>query len=266
MGRKKLTEAEKLEKEKEYQHKYYLKKTKEKRAKIKSELEASHSMLNELLKSGKLEITELSEADKDKIKICEICGEVFVPKNKKQKYCSTECKKEAVKQQEKIKMQNPLYVNKCKERRKKYRKSDKYIATRKKYSKTEKFKEALRRYRESEQGKAKIKEISKKAYTKYYAKKRELEAKSICPICKKEFIRNINHRLYCSEECKEIAKAKLLETKKELKREANSTVKVCPICQTKFKSYNKNEKYCSEACKELALKLQARIKYMKKKQ
>lgn len=242
MSRKKLTEEEltkSKEKEKEYQHKYYLEKTIAKRAKKKAEIK-----------------------EKGYIKICPICNKEFKAPNRRTKYCSEECKKEASIRAEKLRKQDPSYLEKWKEWRKEYYKSDKYKAVRKRYNESDKGKNALKKYRETEQGRAKTREIAKRAYAKYYAKKRELEAKVICPICGKEFIKNINHRLYCSDECKAKAHEKLLQAKKE----AESTIKVCPICQTKFKSYNKNEKYCSEACKELALKLQARIKYMKKKQ
>lgn len=237
MGRKKLTEEELKQHEKEYQHKYYLEKTIAKRAKAKA-------------KKKKI------------IKVCPICGKEFKAPNNRTKYCSAECKKEANIRADKLRKQDPSYLEKWKEWRKEYYKSDKYKAVRKRYAESEKGKSAYKRYLETEQGRAKAREVSKRAYAKYYAKKRELEAKAICPICGKEFIKDIDHRLYCSAECKAKAQEKLLQAKKE----ANSTVKVCPICQTKFKSYNKNEKYCSEACKELALKLQARIKYMKKKQ
>ena len=209
MGRKKneLTETELKKREKEYQHQYYLKKTKEKRAKKKAIENKDKAQLQaQLNNSFELSDTDLENGLKEgKIKACAICGVIFVPKNKRQKYCCENCKKEALKRQEKIRKQDPLYVEKMKAWRKEYYKSDKYKAVRDKYHKSEKFKAVLKKYKETEQGKAKNREISKRAYAKYYAKKRQLEAKTICPICKKEFVRDIEHRIYCCEECKKMA-------------------------------------------------------------
>ena len=209
MGRKKneLTETELKKREKEYQHQYYLKKTKEKRAKKKAIENKDKAQLQaQLNNSFELSDTDLENGLKEgKIKACAICGVIFVPKNKRQKYCCENCKKEALKRQEKIRKQYQLYVEKMKAWRKEYYKSDKYKAVRDKYHKSEKFKAVLKKYKETEQGKAKNREISKRAYAKYYAKKRQLEAKTICPICKKEFVRDIEHRIYCCEECKKMA-------------------------------------------------------------
>lgn len=209
MGRKKneLTETELKKREKDYQHQYYLKKTKEKRAKKKAiENKDKAQFQAQLNNSFELSDTDLENGLKEgKIKTCAICGVIFVPRNKRQKYCCENCKKEALKRQEKIRKQDPLYIEKVKAWRKEYYKSDKYKAVRDKYHKSEKFKAVLKKYKETEQGRAKNREISKRAYAKYYAKKRQLEAKTICPICKKEFVRDIEHRIYCCEECKKMA-------------------------------------------------------------
>ena len=246
MSKKELTEVEKAEikaeKLKEYNHKYYLEKTIAKRAKKKAETKA-----------------------KGYKKVCPICNKEFKATNKRTKYCSNECKRKAISNAEKLRKQDPSYLKKWKEWRKEYYKSDKYKAVRQKYANSEKGKARQKAYLQTEKGKAKAKEISRKAYAKYYAKKRELEGKAICPICKKEFIKDIDHRLYCSAECRQIAKDKLLEAKKEARIVENTVVKTCPICNTKFKSSNKNEKYCSKACKELALKLKARIRMAKRR-
>lgn len=223
MGRKKLTKAEKeesKEKEKEHQHQYYLKKTKEKRAKKKAINNENKAQLQAQLNSSfELSDTDLENGLKEgKIKTCAICGVIFVPKNKRQKYCCENCKKEALKRQEEIRKQDPLYIEKVKAWRKEYYKSDKYKAVRDKYHKSEKFKAVLKKYKETEQGKAKNREISKRAYAKYYAKKRQLEAKTICPICKKEFVRDIEHRIYCCEECREMAQKIKNQLKSFLKK------------------------------------------------
>ena len=145
MGRKKLTKAEKEESKeqiKKYQHQYYLKETKEKRAikrAIKAQLQA------QLNNSFEISDTDLENGLKEgKIKTCVICGVIFVPKNKRQKYCCENCKKEALKRQEKIRKQDPLYIEKMKAWRKEYYKSDKYKAVRDKYHKSEKFKAVLK--------------------------------------------------------------------------------------------------------------------------
>ena len=185
MGRSKnkLAETELKEHEKDYQHQYYLKKTKEKRAMKKAISNENKAQLNNLFE---ISDTDLENGLKEgRIKTCAICGVVFVPNNTRQKYCCENCKKEALKRQEKIRKQDPLYIEKVKAWRKKYYKSDKYKAVRDKYHKSEKFKAILKKYKETELGKAKNREISKRAYVKYYAKKRQLEAKTTCPICKK---------------------------------------------------------------------------------
>ena len=137
-----------------YNHYYYLKKTKSKRAKIR-------------------ESKPLKEF------ICAVCGKTFYASSstRKAKYCSDECRKEhyrqynkeyALKNQDKIKEWRKEYyrsdkykevlkryhqTEKYKNNLKKYRQTEKYKEARKKYTQTENYRELIKRYQQSEKGK-----------------------------------------------------------------------------------------------------------------
>ena len=111
--------------EKNYNHQYYLNKTKAKREAIKK---------NELPKEK--EVIE---------KICEVCGKTFTTTSKKTKYCSKACKH----------IRNLQY-------QKEYRKTPEFKAKMQEYYKTEKYKETRKKYAKSEKGKATLKKYVKK--------------------------------------------------------------------------------------------------------
>ena len=212
MARRKIDEEIKRQRKNEYHKKYYQTKIKIKRNELKAEKE---KMLEGLT------LDEQIEQGLVKPKICPICGCAFAS-NGRQKYCSKACKELA----KKLKRHTPEYRAK---RREYMHTSEAYKKTRKKYEKSEKYKEVQRRYRSSEKGKEKIKETQKKASKNYYEKKRLVTGKTICPVCQKEFIRDIDHRKYCCEACKELAtqiREQLINFRKKSKVKATETTSV----------------------------------------
>lgn len=189
MARRKIDEEIKRQRKNEYHRKYYETKIKAKIAEIKAEKEKilEGLTLEEQIVEGLV-----------KPKVCPICGTLFTSKSSKKKYCCEACKKLA----EKMKRHTPEYRAK---RREYMHTSEAYKRTRAKYEKSEKFKEVQRKYRNSEKGKERLKETQKRASKNYYEKKRLETSKAICPICNQEFIKDIDHRKYCCEACKELA-------------------------------------------------------------
>lgn len=127
------------EKIREYNRQYYLKKT-------KAKMEAQKA-LKALEEKPTIE------------KKCPICNKVFTTTESRRKYCSDECKRVHLLQQQKEYRKTDRYKEKVKE----YYKSESYKASRRRYMKSEKGKQAMKRYlqkvKEKESAKVEIEEI-----------------------------------------------------------------------------------------------------------
>ena len=170
-----MTEPTQKEKEQEYNRKYYLEKTKVKRAEQKKSIEPQAK------KVRKLE--------------CPICHTTFETDKPRQKYCSEACKKLAARLRGIAYRQSEEYKEKIhseefkekqrqrrqsehyKEYRKNYTKTEKHKEYRKKYSQTEQCKAMYARYNQSEKGKATFKKYAQsekgKATLRRYLEKRK---------------------------------------------------------------------------------------------
>ena len=153
---KEEVEARKKAYNKEYNHKYYLAKTKAKR-----------EALRKITPPKEKEVIE---------KVCEVCGKTFTTTSKKAKYCSKECKHIHNLQYQKIYRKTPEFRAKMRE----YYKSENYKETRKKYASSEKGKATLKRYVEK-QRKTKAEKISniKNILENYKGKIAETDLKAI---------------------------------------------------------------------------------------
>lgn len=109
---------------------------------IKEKLKEYNKEYYKLKRKPKLEAKKPTEKKKYE-KICAICGKNFISISKLAKYCSLECKKEAMKKIQK----EYRKTDKFKEYQKAYMKSEKYKAIKAKYYKTDKFKEIVKNYR-----------------------------------------------------------------------------------------------------------------------
>lgn len=185
------------EKVKEYNHQYYLKKTKLKRQ-------------TDEYKQKQKEIRQQKRAELEP-KECPICHSTFTPeKSTKQKYCCKACKLIAQK------IQSMLYrkTDKFKEQQRKYRQSEKYKEYRKKYTQTETYKETVKRYQQSEKGKATYKKYQQSEKGKTACKKFRQSEKGKAIIEK-----------YRQSEKGKLANKKC-EERKKLKRKINSLAKL----------------------------------------
>ena len=77
-------------------------------------------------------------------------------------------------------------------------------------------------------------------------RKHTTPAEAVCPICGKVFKPKPNEK-YCSYECKNIARNKLLSLARKRRRTGYS-VKNCEICGKEFKPVNGSQKCCSPEC------------------
>lgn len=134
-----------IEKIREYNRKYYLEKTKQKRAE--------------------------KEKPPREPKECPICHSTFIPKSSNQKYCSPECSKVSARikdilyrstKEYKEKMQAYRQTEEYKAKQKELRQTEKYKEYRKKYAKSETYKAVMKKYLQSEKGKATVKKYQQK--------------------------------------------------------------------------------------------------------
>lgn len=65
-----------------------------------------------------------------------------------------------------------------------------------------------------------------------------------CRICGKEFVRTVEHRLYCSDECKGVA------LKRKMAEKTAIYTKICKECGNEFQTATFSKEYCSPECKK----------------
>jgi DNA repair exonuclease SbcCD ATPase subunit len=152
----KYTDPEKV---KEYNHQYYLKKTKLKR------------QTDEYKEQQKQKRNAQPKVKKE----CPVCHTTFTPeKSAKQKYCCEACRIVATKIKGKLYRQTEEF----KEQQRQYRQTEEYKEYRRKYAKSETFKKAMKKYAQSEKGKATQKKYAQSEKGKLASKKFRQSEKS----------------------------------------------------------------------------------------
>ena len=153
---------------------------------------------------------------------CDFCDEMFMPKNKTQRFCSRKCSnnwgnKRESKQYKKKSCKacgKEFYPTHCSQR---YCKDSNCIS----------YRQALKKIK--------------------YAYKRKPQEKIICPICNKKFEKVAWNRIYCGEECRFKATKKRNRERALLRKKPK---KPCLWCQEKFEAVGLNHKFCSQACRQ----------------
>lgn len=142
-----MTQKEKdLDKIKEYNRQYYLKKTKLKREKAK-------------------------ETRVPRQVECAVCGTLFTPKSSIGKYCCDACREIGNRIVKKLYRKTDTF----KAQRKRYMKSETYKKIRARYVSSEKWKQAQERYRKSEKGKLSIARTLAKRKARLKAEKKNIK-------------------------------------------------------------------------------------------
>lgn len=162
------------------------------------------------------------------MRICEVCGAEFEPKQKRSKYCSRECQVRAYSLKRTVR--EPKRCEWCgKEFTPEYRHT-KYCSSE---CKKASYDDLQRKYAEKRGAKRIYPERAKPIKT-------ERET-LICLNCGKEFVPRNGNQIYCSKECTVLYHRKLNHPPKE---------RTCARCGKLFTVTGTNKQYCSDECRK----------------